>query len=94
MEDKLSNSHHRIVVSSREILTLTGVTDVISFDEENVIVDTEMGVLEIKGTDLHVNKLNLENGEMDLTGEITCLEYNDKFLHHKNGGSLLSKIFG
>lgn len=93
MEEKNFNSHHRIIVSDREVITLTGVTDVISFDEENVIVETEMGVLEIKGNDLHVNKLNLENGEMDLTGEINCLEYNDKLLHQKSA-SLLSKIFG
>lgn len=94
MEDKAnSNAHHRLIISDRERVSITGVTDVISFDTDAVIIETEMGTLAIKGMDLHVNRLNLDKEELDLDGQIDSLEYSDG-ARYGSRGSWMSKLFG
>ena len=56
---------HKIVLNNRNLGNLTGILDVISFDENTIVLDTDMGLLTIKGKDLHVNRLSLEKGETD-----------------------------
>ena len=56
---------HKIVLNNRDQGNLTGILDVISFDENTIVLDTDMGLLTIKGKDLHVNRLSLEKGEID-----------------------------
>ena len=56
---------HKIVLNNRNQGNLTGILDVISFDENTIVLDTDMGLLTIKGKDLHVNRLSLEKGEID-----------------------------
>lgn len=94
MEERSYNAYHRIIVNNREEMTVSGVLDVISFDEEAVVIETEMGILEIKGEGLHVNQLNLENGDMNLTGDIEGIEYDDKASYKKGGKSIISRLFG
>ncbi|MCL2578318.1 MAG: sporulation protein YabP [Defluviitaleaceae bacterium] len=74
-EKKRSVSRHSLTIDRRESITVSGVTDVISFDEESVIGETEMGVIIIRGVNLHVKKINLENGELSVTGEIDGVTY-------------------
>lgn len=93
MEEKHNSSNHRLIINERERVSITGVTDVISFDTDVVIVETEMGTLTIKGLDLHVNRLNLDKEEIDLDGQIESLEYSDGS-RYKSSGSLISKLFG
>lgn len=94
MDDRNVNSKHRVIMLNREELSITGIIDVISFDEDMVMVETDMGVLEIKGNELHVHQLNLEIGEMSLTGEIVGLEYDDKASYKKGNASIISRLFG
>ncbi|PKM51505.1 MAG: sporulation protein YabP [Firmicutes bacterium HGW-Firmicutes-7] len=93
MEDR-AYTNHRIVVTNREEMAITGVSDVVSFDETLVVIETDMGILEIKGEELHVNQLNLESGEMSLTGDIEGIEYDDKTTYKKGGKSIISRLFG
>lgn len=93
MDEKSTKSHHRVVMNDRENVSITGVSDVISFDTDAVIIETEMGMLTIKGFDLHVNRLNLEKEELDLEGSVESLEYSDAS-RFKSGGSFMSKLFG
>jgi len=72
---KRAPSRHSIQIDRREHVTVSGVIDVISFDEESVIGETEMGIIIIKGTNMHVKRINLENGELLVTGEIDGLSY-------------------
>ncbi len=82
---------HRLSMEEREKLFLTGVVDVISFDEEVVIAETEKGTLILKGTNLNVSKLNVENGELEIGGYIYSINYEEgNYLKEK---SLLGKIF-
>ncbi len=82
-----------IILENRNHLNITGVIDVLNFDEETVTVVTELGILIIKGSDLHLNSFNLDDTELSIEGEINSLCYNDKANNTKNKESLFTKIF-
>ena len=84
---------HRIVLNNRNQGNLTGILDVISFDENTIVLDTDMGLLTIKGKDLHVNRLSLEKGEVDLSGNIDSIAYSSVTPQAKQGDSFLTKLF-
>ena len=88
-----TRSKHSVVMTERENISVTGVIDVISFDEETIIAETEAGALILRGKDLHVNGLSLEKGELDIDGHIDSLAYEDQSNYGKNKTSFLSKIF-
>ncbi|MGL4792029.1 MAG: sporulation protein YabP, partial [Anaerotignaceae bacterium] len=91
-EDK-RNQKHKIVMDQRERLFIDGVTEVISFDEETVICETDMGTLIIRGAQLHVEKLNLDQGQLVVVGEISGMEYGEEGMFAKNSGGFLSRLF-
>ena len=66
--------------------------DVDSFDEDAVVLFTQAGTLSIKGTDLHINKLSVETGEVSVEGEITSLSYTDDE-RGSHGTGFLAKLF-
>lgn len=82
-----------IILENRNKLHLSGVLDVLNFDEEMVTVETELGVLIVKGSDLRLNKFNLDNSELSIDGEITSLTYDDKSNPSKKGEGFMSRIF-
>ena len=84
---------HKISLSNRRTCTINGVSDVLSFDIHEVLLETEQGMLMIKGSDLHVNRLTLEKGEIDLEGKIDSLAYSDVTSYQKQGESLLGRLF-
>lgn len=92
MEEKLSLSH-KLQLYNREKGTVTGVLDVISFDENTIVLDTDMGLLTIKGKDLHVSRLSLEKGELDLEGHTDSLVYTSNENYRKSNQSLLARLF-
>jgi sporulation protein YabP len=91
-DEKKGISRHQVTIDRRGSISITGVLDVISFDEETIIAETEMGVLIIKGVNLHVNRLHLESGELSVDGEITSVAYEDNGFG-KAKTSFLSKLF-
>jgi len=76
MEEK-KKALHNVILENRKNLILSGVSDVDSFNEQIIVVYTDLGELTVKGNNLHINKLNLETGEMALDGEISSLNYTD-----------------
>ncbi|HBG38449.1 MAG TPA: sporulation protein YabP [Clostridiaceae bacterium] len=82
---------HSLNLLNRQKLDLTGVVDVISFNEDSVILNTKLGTLNIKGKNMRVNKLNVDNGDMTIAGEILSLVYLTKEASNKE--SLLKKLF-
>ena len=74
MEEKTGLSH-QVVLNDRNRGSLTGILDVISFDENTIVLDTDMGMLTIKGKDLHVSRLTLDKGEIDIEGRPESLVY-------------------
>ena len=68
---------HKVLLSNRKSGAFSGVVDVLSFDVAEILLETELGMLLIKGHDLHVNRLTLEKGEVDIEGRIDSLTYSD-----------------
>ncbi len=91
-EERKKSGRHSVTIEDRQKVVLTGVTDVLSFDEEGVIADTEQGMILLKGTGLHVGRLNLDDGQVCVDGYIDSVEYSDsQFIKNKN--SFLGKLF-
>ena len=84
---------HKLVVNNRKTSTVTGVLDVLSFDLNEILLETEQGMLMVKGTDLHVNRLTVEKGEVDLSGNIDSIAYSSVTPQAKQGDSFLTKLF-
>lgn len=91
IEENHTNVMQNIILENRKKLTLTGIKDVLSFDDEIVVVESELGLLNIKGSDLRVNKISVETGDVIVDGTIRAIEYSDKDINSKQG--LMSKIF-
>lgn len=93
MDEKQGIKGHRLIFNARSGGTVTGVVDVLSFDLAEILLETDQGMLTIKGNDLHVNRLTLEKGEVDVEGKIDSLVYSDTGGYTGKSGSLLSRLF-
>lgn len=93
MEEKLNRRPHKLDISNRTLGSVTGIQDVVSFDENQVILDTDMGLLTIKGKSLHVSRLTLEKGEVDIEGTFDSLVYSSNENFRKSGESLFNRLF-
>ena len=87
-----TNIIQNLVLENRNKLSISGVLDVLSFDDQIVIVETELGLLTVKGDNLRINKLSIDTSEVIVEGEINSLVYSQKDFE-KKGESFLSKIF-
>ena len=86
-------SHH-ISLKSRESMEVTGVTDVVSFDEQTVVLNTVCGNMEIDGSSLHIHVLSMEQGIVTMDGRIDSVTYYEDETSEKNAKSgFLGKIF-
>jgi sporulation protein YabP len=93
MEQKQESVAHKLVLTGRRTLALTGVKEVISFDAKEVVLDTVQGTLLLRGDEMNVTKLLVEKGEMDLEGRIDSLIYTDRGGKKRNE-SLGKRLFG
>ena len=85
------NTLQNLILENREKLTISGVIDVLSFDDQVVVVETELGLLTVKGENIRINKLSIDTSEVIVEGEISYLAYSDKETE-KTKGNLISKI--
>lgn len=72
---KLRPRAHTIHVDNRMRISITGVMDVVSFNEQDAVLLTEAGPLNIAGNNLHLSKLNLEDGQICIEGELLGMDY-------------------
>ena len=93
MEDNRANKSHKITLSNRGAGLITGVNAVISFDPNEILLETEQGVLLIKGTDLNVTKLTLEKGEVEVDGRVDSFTYSDMRPGMKGENGLFNRLF-
>ena len=89
-DNKTIKMPHNIVMEGRKKLMITGVTEVDSFDPSTIALFTEMGELTIKGKELHISQLSVDSGEVNVSGQIIALVYNDDTA--RNTG-FFSKLF-
>jgi sporulation protein YabP len=88
-EKKPVKTPHSLILENRRALTATGVSNVDSFDEQTIVAYTDMGELVIRGSQLQINKLNIETGELTLNGDIISMSYSD----NRPAGSFFSRLF-
>ncbi|MGN0351396.1 MAG: sporulation protein YabP [Roseburia sp.] len=93
MEEKNSTKSHKVLLVNRRNGTFSGVVDVLSFDVAEILLETELGMLLIKGHDLHVNRLSLEKGEVDIEGKIDSFLYSEVKSAGKQAESFLGRLF-
>lgn len=95
MEDltNVNKRAHKLILNNRRTCNLTGINDVLSFDENEIILETDQGMLMIKGNELHVSRLTLDKGEVDVDGRIDSFTYSEQSGMGSKGESLLSRLF-
>ena len=82
-------AEHGLTLDGRKHLTMTGVTEVVSFDDGTVVLRTELGMLTVQGTGLRLKTLSTDGGQMAVTGEVSSLSYEEP-----RDGGWLRRIFG
>ena len=93
MEEKMNLRPHKVMFQNRQTGSLTGIRDVVSFDENQVVLDTDLGLLHIKGKGLHISRLTLEKGEVDMDGMVDSLTYASNESFRKSGESIWNRLF-
>lgn len=83
---------HKVTMVNRKNCSLNGITDVIAFDEKEVVLETQMGTLLIKGDDMHIKRLTLEQGEVEIDGSIDAYIYSGKKVREERE-SLFGRFF-
>ena len=84
------NLPHCLTLNERKKLALTGVTEVVSFDDTSVVLHTQMGTLVIHGQDLQLKNLSLEGGQITVDGTVSAMLYEES----RQTGSWLRRLFG
>ena len=91
-DNNIQDNKSSLNLENRRKLTISGVVEVMNFDEEKIELATKLGNLTIKGVELKMNKLDVQNGDVIIMGSISAMIYNGK-VSKKNSGSLLNKLF-
>ena len=93
MDERQLIKAHKISLNNRLSGTMTGVREVISFDGGEIILDTEQGIMIVKGEELHVTRLTLDKGEVEINGRIDGILYTENEDKKRDRGSFLAKLF-
>ena len=90
-EEKKRNGRHTLNIEEREKICIGGVLEVLSFDEEGVMMETTCGLLMLKGSGMHIGRLDLDTGDVTVDGAIDSITYSDGTFTEKH--SILGKLF-
>lgn len=91
-EGRLEEPRGNIILENRKKLVLTGAEEVISFDDEKILLNTSLGFLTIKGSELKMNKLDVQNGDLIIVGNVSSIVYSGKEVK-KEKESIISRLF-
>ena len=83
-------ARHHVTMEDRRGLTVSGVEDVERFDEDEIVLSTTAGALIIKGSELHMEKLSLDGGEVRVSGRVDTLSYEEK----RASGGFFARLLG
>lgn len=93
MEQNTISKSHKLSIDNRKRTCLTGIKDVVAFDVNQVLLESNMGMILIKGADLKVTRLSLEKGEVDVDGHVDSLTYSEVKAYGDKGKSVLKRMF-
>lgn len=87
------SKNHKFTLDNRKKATMTGVKDVVEFDLNQVLLESVMGMIHIKGKDMKVTRLSLEKGEVDVEGNVDSITYSDVKEYGQKGKSVIKRLF-
>ena len=94
LEEKQVKTGHKLQMTDRETGSISGVKDVVAFDDGEISLITNAGMLTIKGSELHVTRLDLDKQEVDIAGQVDSLVYSQgTVLKSKGGDGMLKRLF-
>ena len=91
IEEKRNAMRHNIIIEERKNAVISGVAEVDSFDEEKIVLFLSDCVLTVRGRGMHITKLSIETGDVNITGDIYTVEYSGD--DERKSGGLISRIF-
>lgn len=89
--EELGRVSHHLILEDRENLTVSGVEEVESFDENTIVMETAQGLLIVRGEGLHIEKLSLDGGDLKVEGMVESLSYEES---RQRRGGFLSRLLG
>lgn len=89
MEENIAMIHN-VIIENRKRLNISGVKDVINFDDETILIDTHFGKITIKGEGLHIESFNTQTGDLSAEGQIHAVVYMSDV---KNSTGFFSRLF-
>lgn len=89
--DALVRESHSLHLTERKALSVTGVTEVVRFEEDTVVLQTDMGALIVQGEQLQLKELSVEGGRVTVEGTVSALSYEAP---RQSGGSFLQRLLG
>lgn len=84
---------HKLILDNRKRTNLTGIEDVVEFDTTQIVLESSMGMLVIKGADLKITRLSIEKGEADIDGSVDSVIYSQIKNYGEKGKSVLKRMF-
>ena len=93
MEELRIANTQKFSLINRSQATVTGVKDILAFDTGEVLLDTELGMLQVKGADLHMIRLMLEKGEVAFEGRIDAMTYSDLQEKERSSEGFWARMF-
>lgn len=88
-EEKLISFPHNLTLEERNKLTVCGVTDIGGYDEQTIVAQTEKGELTVKGENLHIIRMSVDMGELQVEGNIISMQYSET----QPSGGFFSRLF-
>lgn len=93
MEQNTISKLHKLTIDNRKRTCLTGIKDVVAFDMNQVLLESTLGMVLIKGADLKVTRLSLEKGEVDVDGHVDSITYSEVKAYGEKGKSFVKRMF-
>lgn len=90
---RIAGREHKVIIEGRRRTAISAVEDVDSFNENEIIFLTSMGMMTVLGEDLHIAKLNLEEGQLVIEGNIQSLDYADHEEERMKHKGMFSRVF-
>ena len=91
IQEKTPKTAQNLILENRRSLSISGITDVDSFEEREICLYTKLGELSIKGKELHIDSMSVETGDMTITGDIWSIVYGDR--DRRGPLSMLGRLF-
>ena len=85
-----SLKHHSIIVENRKKIVMAGIKDVESFNDTDMVIITHSGALRVKGKNLEISRISVEDGDLEMTGEVTSIHYSDA---DRTPNNIITKLF-